>query len=538
MNYYFRIVLSTLPIIFCLGTCYAQEVDQEFLRRKTEGIIAGRVMSVEGEILHCKTMLPEFYLERSFQLAWSSNKATQLIKVIGNAEKEGLTSGDYHFSAISEIKELEDLKGEKRANLDILLTDAALLYASHFLNGKINPESVDSQWKAIRREGNARKFLEMAIVSDDLQDEFYGLAPDTKDYDDLRMFLETHIGYEKNGGWGSVPKGETLKPGMVDKKRVEAIADRLQYTGELPEDYEPSGEYDQMISEAVRQFQMRHGLDVDGNTGEKTIAAMNVPVSDRIDQIKINMERYRWITKDLGDHYLIVNIANFRMRVFKDDDLTFEEKVIVGKPFRKTPVFSGKMTYMVVNPTWTVPPTILFNDLIPAVQKDITYLANKNMKVLTNSDGVLTPVDPNTIDWASMSRDYFPYTVRQEPGPDNALGAVKFMFPNPYNIYIHDTPSRELFNRTERIFSSGCIRLNKPMEFAQYLIGNEPGRKEILRKAIETGNEQTIILIEPVTVHIQYLTSWVENGMINFRRDIYERDSDVLKALKSGPPSI
>ena len=355
----------------------------------------------------------------------------------------------------------------------------------------------------------------------------------------MKSALQKYKEIKINGAWSLIPIGETLKIGGADSIRVPLLIDRLLATQDLTQ--RPSNRiiYSESIAESVKKYQQRNGLETDGNLGKMTTTMLNVSVDERIDQIKINLERYRWISKELGTHYVLVNIADYSMQVLKNEKLTFKEKVIVGKPFRKTPVFSSKMSYMVVNPTWTVPPTILFNDILPEVKKNPGYLATKNIRVLQGQGSSVSIIDPYTIDWTALSRGNFPYILRQDPGPINALGVVKFMFPNQYNVYIHDTPSKELFERSDRAFSSGCIRLNNPLSFAKYLLQEDPKwNEERLNKVIANGMEQSIMLDKPLNVHILYLTSWVDNGQVHFRNDLYQRDKPVLDALNSKPPSF
>ena len=421
----------------------------------------------------------------------------------------------------------------------MLLTDAFLLYASHFLNGKVNPETVDSEWKAIRREGNAREFLEIALAEGHIKNDLQALEPKHRGYAALRTALKDYKAVRDRGGWQAIPTGETLKPGMTDSVRVPLLISRLLLSNDLQKKPADTYQYTEIISESVKRYQERNGLEADGNLGKLTTAALNVSVDDRISQIMVNMERIRWISQELGTHYVLVNIADYKLQVFNNGRLTYQEKVIVGKPFRKTPVFSSKMTYMVVNPTWTVPPTILFNDILPEVIKDPGYLANRNIRVLQGQGSQVKELDPYTIDWSKLSKNNFPYTLRQDPGPTNALGAVKFMFPNPYNVYIHDTPSKELFARQDRAFSSGCIRINKAMSFAQYLLQDYPSySQDMLNEVVRKGVEHSIILENPLNVHILYLTAWAEEGIVQFRNDLYQRDQPVLDALLSRPPSI
>ena len=531
--------INALFLFFTISiTLHAQSDIQESIRQKVETLYAGFPLSLYGERVYCTTYLQEFYTERSFQPAWKSNQVDSLIAAIKEAPLHGLNPADYHYEVLLILAE-EALTMYAQADLDFLASDAYLLFASHFLNGKVNPETVDSEWKAIRREGNAKVNLVQALQNDSIYSSLLSLAPQHVAYLDMMDQLVRYRIIQSTGGWVSVSAGETLKLGMVDAERVPQVYKRLQASGDIPNTVSIDSTYTEYLSNAIRAFQMSHGLDVDGNVGKATLADLNVPVEDRINQLLVNMERHRWIRQDLGTHYIMVNIANYKLQVYRDTVLTMEKKVIVGKPFRKTPVFSSKMTYLVLNPYWTVPPTILFNDILPELKKNPGYLATKNIQVLDGYGSDAAILDPYTIDWSKLSQNYFPYVLRQQPGPTNALGVVKFMFPNKYNIYIHDTPSKELFNRADRAFSSGCIRVEKPLELAEYLLASDHNwDKQKVQSTINSGEQETIILKKPINVHILYLTSWVENGQVHFRKDLYERDQPVLGALLTPAPTF
>jgi len=510
----------------------------ENIRKRSEALASGLEVFVMKEKLHCVKLLPEFYQQRLFKPAWTDKDTNAFVAILTQADEEGLDSEDYHYNSIKLFLN-KTKNAEERAELDMLLTDAFLLYASHFLNGKVNPETVDSEWKAVRREGNAREFLEKALSENNIANALQKLLPEHIGYNGLKESLKEYKSIAQKGGWANIPAGETIKKGMTDSIRIPLLIKRLLITNDLTSVPKEQYTYSEAIEKAVTDYQTRNGLEADGNLGKLTVASLNISVNDRINQIKINMERYRWISQDLGDHYVIVNIADYRMEVFKKNQMTFSQKVIVGKPFRKTPVFSSKMTYFVLNPYWTVPPTILFNDILPELQKNSGYLATKNIRLFQGQGSNATEVDPLTVNWSKLSKANFPYTLRQDPGATNALGIVKFMFPNKYNIYIHDTPSKELFNRQDRAFSSGCIRLNKPMEFANYLIQNEPNwNAEKMTTALNTGKEQTVLLSKPINVHILYLTAWWQDGIVHLRNDLYNRDQAVLTALNEPAPIL
>jgi len=290
-----------------------------------------------------------------------------------------------------------------------------------------------------------------------------------------------------------------------------------------------SSVYDKQLEIDIKAFQSVHGLDADGIIGVGTFRELNVPVEDRIASIRINLERVRWVARTMPDSYIIVNIAAFTLVMVRDNQVVFTTPVVVGKPLNKTPIFRDRMRYIDFNPTWTQPTSIIKNETIPKLKKDSTYLEKEHL-VLLDSKGNLVPT--SKLDMKNLSASRFPYIVRQEPGPWNALGEIKFMFPNKYDIYLHDTPSKSLFSRGSRAYSHGCIRVSKPKDLAVKLLeGTEYDRKKI-DEVIATQETTRVLLPEPIDILLMYWTSGIDiNGKLFFVPDIYERDQAVLKEL-------
>jgi murein L,D-transpeptidase YcbB/YkuD len=297
--------------------------------------------------------------------------------------------------------------------------------------------------------------------------------------------------------------------------------------------------FDDDLVEGVKRFQYRHGLDPDGAVGEATLEALNVPVECRIEQIKANLERWRWLPSDFGERYILVNIAAFSLDVIENGRSAMKIPVIVGRDYRETPVFGADMTYVVLNPTWTVPPKLAVEDILPKVRKNPEFLGTQKIRVFSDWTEKAAEVDPATIDWSALGAARFPYLLRQDPGPENALGRIAFMLPNAYSVYLHDTPERGLFQRAERDFSSGCIRVADPIGLAEYLLAGEAGwdRRGIMA-AIEKGATRSVPLPKPIPVFVVYLTAWVdEGGVTHFQRDVYNRDPVLIRALAEPAPS-
>jgi murein L,D-transpeptidase YcbB/YkuD len=283
--------------------------------------------------------------------------------------------------------------------------------------------------------------------------------------------------------------------------------------------------FDQSLSYAVQRFQVRHGLKMDGVVGPQTRAALNVSVQDRIKQIKINMERWRWLPRKLGNRYIVVNSAAYNLAVIEDDQILFTMWVVIGKEQRQTPVIAGPMHTVVFNPYWTVPTKLVFEDLIPKQLKNPNYLKRKHIRVIRNLAKNIE-VDPVSLDWQHFEKETFPYVLRQDPGPDNPLGRIKFLFSNKHEIYLHDTPKRYLFDKNKRAFSAGCIRIENPLKLATFLLADQPDWDQArISQVIHSDKTQEIELKQRTSVYLLYLTSWVgEDDTIYFYEDVYGRD--------------
>ena len=285
---------------------------------------------------------------------------------------------------------------------------------------------------------------------------------------------------------------------------------------------------------------MQNGLEADGILGPQTLRALNISAEQRVRQIVVNMERWRWLPRNLGDRYILVNIAGFNLDVVEGEAPVLSMRVVVGKTYRKTPVFSDNITYLVINPYWGVPDSIARKDILPKLKKESNFLRDLKIRVYDGLGGNSKEIDPNTIDWNVVSAAELSYRFKQDPGPQNALGKIKFMFPNRFNVYLHDTPSKELFGKARRDFSSGCIRVEKPDELVEYLLRNHPDwSPEKIRSTLANSHltTQTIKLSEPMNIHILYWTVWVaKDDRIYFSPDIYDRDTALDTAMQSPPP--
>jgi murein L,D-transpeptidase YcbB/YkuD len=296
----------------------------------------------------------------------------------------------------------------------------------------------------------------------------------------------------------------------------------------------PTNLFDIPLMTAVAHFQRRHGLKADGVVGRETLGALNIPIRHRIRQIELNLERWRWIPHDLGARHIRVNIADYNLQVVEAGKPVLKMNVVVGRDYRRTPVFSDTLQYLVFNPYWNVPFSIAVKDKLPLIQEDPSYLASHHIRVFAGWKPDAPQVDPATVDWSRLSRANFRYRLRQDPGPHNALGQIKFMFPNPFAVYLHDTSDKGLFSQDVRTFSSGCIRVADPINLAAYVLrGQHPWSKERIQATIESQRRKVVNLQHTLPIHLFYWTAWVAaDGTLNFRNDIYQRDIPLDQALK------
>ena len=535
--------LSRIFLIGCvqivLNTGLALAADHEIvgiIRNRVEQISSGEGLQIEGAQIASVTVLPELYENNEFQRLWTNPQNVEdLFNAIKTIDEDGLRPEDYHF------KEIEKMRAQigsstssdpgLLADYDILLTDSLIRLGYHLIFGKVDPEDHHPHWNLAVEIDDDRPaiYIQEILDAGNLAKGIEELRPQHIIYGRFKSALKKYRAFQTNGGWEPVPPGPTLKKGMQDG-RILLLRKRLKITGDLMTESADTEVFDDQLEKAVIRFQHRHHLAADGAVGKQTLEALNVPVENRIDQVRINLERLRWVLHAISGKFVIADIAGFKVFVYKDNEIIWTSRVQVGRPYRQTPVFKATITYMELNPTWTVPPGILAKDILPAVKKDPGYLRERNIRVIDRSGNI---IKPDSIDWSKYSGRNFPYRLRQDPGPNNAMGLIKIMFPNKHLVFIHDTPSRSLFDRTDRTFSSGCIRTEKPFELAEILLDN-PAKwnQESFKRIIDSGQTQTIRLPKPVPVLLFYWTAAMEpDGSVRFKRDPYKRDAEVLEGL-------
>lgn len=481
-------------------------------------------------------LIAEFYQRRSFAPAWTRpGQAQAMLALAERSAGHGLDPADYHTAALERMLDPAAQAGVDAAELDLLLTDSLIRLAYHLHFGKLNPRELYPGWNFARSLGtiDPPQALEDALAAPSLRDAVDRYAPQLPQYRELRSALARYRAIEAAGGWPQVPKGPVLAKGMQGERVGQLRARLMAESDAPPSDAAGPARFDDTLEAAVRAFQTQQGLDPTGTAGAPTVEALNVGVAQRIDQIRVNLERLRWVAQDLSGDYLMVDVAGYRARLFLDGRLAWSARVVVGQPYRETPAFRATMRDVVFNPTWTVPPTILREDVLPKLVSDPGWLERNHMRAV-DLDG--RTVDTAGFDWARFGSARLPYQIVQDAGPANPLGRIKFLLPNPHDVYLHDTPARALFEKTQRAFSSGCIRVERPAELAVLLL-DDPARwsAQAVAAQIETGQTRSARVNRAVPVMLLYFTAEADASGVTFRRDVYGRDRAVLLGLNRAP---
>ena len=516
----------------------------EALRERIEALNAGGAVTIEGEALYATRSMSPIYAGNGYQPLWDRARLQSLIEVLKDIEADGLRPQDYHFAPLQKLMQRPTLRPLEAANLDLLATDAYSLILYHLYFGKVDPVSLDPNWNFDTREIkdlDAPAFVRDAIVRNRIRSSVEAARPSHWMYQAGRESLAAYRHIAALGGWPRIPEGAAIKVGATDP-RVPLLRKRLAITGDLPAaggSSRPAAGaaedlYDATLEAALKRAQRRYRLEPDGVLGPTTLRALNVPVEQRIGQLRVNLERGRQVLHEVKDGPLVVvDIAGFEVRYLVDRKRVWRTRAVVGQPFRETPVFKAMIDNVVINPTWTVPPGILAKDIMPSLKRnDRSVLARKKLSVIDRNGN---KVNPAAIDFSRYSATNFPYMLRQDAGPGNALGVVKINFPNPHLVYLHDTPSKALFDENMRTFSSGCIRTERPLELAELLLGDATRwNRAALDAAVANGETRTVRLAKKVPVLIIYWTAdRDEDGGVVFKPDPYSRDARELAALDS-----
>ncbi len=533
-----------LPLIIALGHIsfsHAENIDN-----MESMVIATKVASLNGstrmmcgKIMRCSlTQTTQFYTARNYLPVWTAAgrikpEAEKFLTLLRHSYEDGLNPFDYHTKELKEMEQQinDGLQTSNSvdpgllAEYDITMSDAYLLYARHMEFGRIDPVVNYPDWQVSRRSLNILDFYNQAIAQNNLVTSLSKLTPTYSGYADLKVQLAKYQKIASNGGWQTIPAGKDLKIGSVGT-RVEILQKRLSTTEDYTlDDTDQPAKYDEDTAKVVKQFQHNNGLKVTGIVDKATLQALNVSVEMRVKQIQLNMDRLRWLPNNLGSKYLMVNIPSYSLIIVNGQQIDLSMPVIVGGGGNnKTCVVNSKITTLELNPFWGIPNRIATKEYLSKIQKDPSYLEQHNIRVFNPKNN--QEIDPTGIDWQKVTQTNFNYFLRQDPGKKNALGKLKFLFPNDCGIYLHDTSNPNLFGKKARSLSHGCVRVSQPLALADYLIASTPNwDDDKLESAINTGKHRWVKLADPLEIHIIYQTAWVESsGQLQYRNDIYKAD--------------
>ncbi len=484
-------------------------------------------MRLAGRTIKYPAVIRSFYRSREFAPLWTGARANRLrglslLRAIGEGAHHGLDPSRYHITAIE-----SSLSTGDRATAELLMTDAFLLQARHRADGILDPEAVAPEWYALQPNTEIAPHLASVARGTDPTEALDALWPEEPVYWRLLVSKRALNVAKARGRHIVIPEGPALRPGMTDP-RVPLLRQRLA----LPAPDEAL--YDLRLADAVAAYQETMGLEPDGLAGPNTLEALNTTPAHRLQQIDANLERWRWLPARLPADHILVNVPAFQLSAVRDGSPEMAMPVIVGKPIRPTPAFWQDLQYLVFNPYWEIPETIAVEDKLPELRKDPSRLAGQGVEAARWGNDEMVPVDQ--IDWRRAPTKPFPYRLRQLPGPYNPLGRIKFMLPNEQAVYLHDTPDQSLFDRCQRGFSSGCVRVANAQRLAEWVLQSqaEIWDGERIEKQITSGETRNLTLDTPIPVFIVYLTSYVDaDGTLRFYRDLYDNDSSIIRALNA-----
>ena len=469
------------------------------------------------------------------------NRAAIILDFLKKSEEEGLNPQRYQTGEIADL--WSSRIPASLARLDTLLTYNLVRYIHDISYGQLqslapgDAEATD----VLEKNFDSVVAVEDSLNAPDLAAFLTALVPAHEHYQGLKRGLKVYRAIAASGGWKRIPDGKTIRPGETDD-RLLLIYKRMLSPGISPPPKPEGNVYEPSLQAAVARFQQLNGIEPDGVIGPQTLAAMNIPASALVEQIIVNMTRWRWQAHSLGKRYVLVNIASFNLTAYNGDEMVLNFPVIIGQLQHQTPVFSDSIKYIEMNPYWNITPSIARNEELPNLRKNSRYLTDRHVRLYSNWGSDATELDSTAMDWHAVSSSQMAsYKLRQDPGPWNSLGRIKFVFPNKYSVYMHDTPSRNLFSRSKRDFSHGCIRLSNPMALALFALEDQ-GKvwtRQMIQEIFDSGKRKVLRLTLPLPIHITYQTSWVDkDGQIHFNRDIYSRDEKLFKALQSGNDRI
>ena len=518
------------------------EIMSRLIKNYLDTMGLSKIIKDTYRVDYLQSLFISLYKDNDYKLLWNaeyrpSDDLKELIGYVKNVRNLGLEPNDYNFNHMEKLIDQAYVEGVLHDVLPLIMLDlcassSAIVLASHLNAGKISPDKIDSAWFVNPPKLDYAKYVNRALDEGSIKESFTNLQPNMKYYWSLAKKLKEYRKLKADGGFPPLPNASRLDGGDTSDL-VLPVKRFLATTGDLGQNFAKNSKLSKNFKEALRQYQMRMDCEVTGDLNEATIEAMLVPIDQRIETIGLNMERLRWF-EQFENKYIMINVPQFKMRIIEDEKEVIGMKIVVGKEYDSTPMFSDKLEYIVFNPHWTVPYSIASEEMLPKIKANPGYLPSNNYKLLDGWGRNANEVDPYRVNWSNISEDNFPYVIVQQSGSFNALGAVKFMFPNNYSIYMHDTPAKYLFEKDDRDYSHGCIRLENPFELAEHLLRNKAGWDQQKQQEIMNKEEPVNVnLPVPIPVHIVYLTSWVDKyGNLNFRDDIYGHDVAQKKAIE------
>jgi murein L,D-transpeptidase YcbB/YkuD len=488
-------------------------------------------------------LLTQFYIERDMAPVWVNDEAPterahDLLHIFETSIYDGLNPQDYDIRTIREL--MDARSGGELAELDLRLSLSLMQFLSDLGSGRTEPTALDPDLFVYPQDIDKNRAIRAASKADDIRVFVGGYRPRQIDYWRLKGVLATYRSMARTGGWPTVDPGPTLKEGERSA-RVAQLRARLIRGGDLEQPaiglaLVDRDLFDEALVQAVKAFQERHGLEQDGRVGPNTLRALNVPIGERIEQLVLNLERRRWMADRRPSRYINVNLADFHLELIDRGEVVFDTPVVIGSQYNKTPVFSANMTYLVVNPYWTVPKSIARRVILPKVKDDPGYLTQNGFDVFESWRRNASILETGDVDWTTLQpADLGSYKLRQRPGPKNALGQLKFMLPNEFDIYLHDTPNQSHFAENQRSFSNGCVRVADPEGLANAILQGQSGWTfDQIQEAVASGERTQINLDKALPVQISYQTAWVDDAnRVHFRNDVYDRDQILADTLNN-----
>ncbi len=530
-------VVGTAALLLAIAACTDPSGEPS---PHIEAVVAGAEGPVtlqlpDGDTLTLSEPVVRFYQERGYLQAWTDydeirERGWALLEVMENAAQDGLDPERYRFPvALRMVQQVEEDSLEEKhepghmATVDLVLSEVFGRYANHLTGGVLDPTASGLAWEIPKDSVDTYELLQRLTAEEDPAQIVASLRPTVPEYFLLMEQLARYRQVAAQGGWQTVPDDLPAEVGgssaAVGALRARLIAEGDPEESRLAQQGRASPNvYDENLAAAVEHFQARHALQPDGRAGRSTLEQLNVPAEDRVQQIVLNLDQWRWLPRQLGERYILVNVAGFELEYIKNDSVALAMNVVVGQEGWETPIFTDTMEHIVVNPYWNVPESIKNEEVIPAIRRNPGYLSANNMEALSGN----RVVPAGALDHGNLEA----YSYRQKPGARNALGAVKFLFPNDNNIYLHDTPADQYFSAHSRAFSHGCIRLEKPLDLARMLLDDVTDRSSSeLDALLARDSEQWVKVTETLPVYILYFTAWAgRDGTMRFYPDIYERD--------------